>query len=91
MLSQINIQSIPPFESLLASMPSGREIHSSPTYVAQELETDVLERLRAPPDAENARALAKDDDSSEDEAQVDGLPGTFPSGVASGSAGNEYY
>ncbi|KAI4226204.1 MAG: hypothetical protein L6R36_003340 [Xanthoria steineri] len=91
MNDRINIQSIPPFESLLASMPSGREIHSSPTYVAQELETDVLERLRAPPDAENARALAKDDDSSEDEAQVDGLPGTFPSGVASGSAGNEYY
>lgn len=72
-------------------MPSGREIHSSTTYVALELDTDVLERMRAPPDADDARALAGDDDSSEDEGHVDGLPGTFPSRVASGSAANEYY
>ncbi|KAL8758141.1 MAG: hypothetical protein Q9199_001725, partial [Rusavskia elegans] len=87
----INTQLIPPFEPLLASMPSGREIHSSTTYVALELDTDVLERMRAPPDADDARALAGDDDSSEDEAHVDSLPGTFPSRVASGSAANEYY
>ncbi|KAL8849768.1 MAG: hypothetical protein Q9221_005251 [Calogaya cf. arnoldii] len=84
----INTQLIPPFEPLLASMPSGREIHSSTPYVGPELDIDVLERMRAPPDADDARALAGDEDSSEDEAHEDGLPGTFPSRVA---AADDYY
>lgn len=87
----MNTQSVPSFEPLLASMPSGREIHSSTLYKAPELDVDMIERLRAPPDAGDARALARDDDSSEDEADIDGLPGGFPSDVTSGSAAQEYY
>ncbi|KAL8672252.1 MAG: hypothetical protein Q9168_003275 [Polycauliona sp. 1 TL-2023] len=87
----INTQLIPAFEPLLAMMPSGREIHSSASYVAPELEADVLERMRAPPDADDARALAGDEDSSEDEADVGGLPGQFPSRAAGDSTAQEYY
>ncbi|KAL8840247.1 MAG: hypothetical protein Q9176_003939 [Flavoplaca citrina] len=87
----MNTQLIPPFEPLLASMPSGREIHSSTQYKAPELDVDMIERMRAPPDVDEAGALARDDDSSEDEADIDGLPGAFPCGVASLSAAQEYY
>ncbi|KAL8993337.1 MAG: hypothetical protein Q9169_006424 [Polycauliona sp. 2 TL-2023] len=87
----INTQLIPPFEPLLASMPSGREIHSSTSYAAPELDADVLEKMRAPPDTDDARALAEDDDSSEEETGVDGLPGTFPSQTSNGPAAQEYY
>ncbi len=91
-LSQINTQLIPPFEPLLAGMPSGREIHSSTPYVAPELDEDVLESMRAPPDPDDAKALMNDDDSSEDEAPAaGGLPGAFPTKTPSGSAANEYY
>ncbi|KAL8916243.1 MAG: hypothetical protein Q9172_006389, partial [Xanthocarpia lactea] len=88
----INTQLIPPFEPLLAGMPSGREIHSSTPYVAPELGEDVLGSMRAPPDPDDARALMNDDDSSEDEAPAaGGLPGAFPNRTPSGSAANEYY
>ncbi|KAL8800594.1 MAG: hypothetical protein Q9182_005056 [Xanthomendoza sp. 2 TL-2023] len=89
---KINTQLIPPFEPLLAGMPSGREIHSSTPYVPPELDADVLEKMRAPPDADDARALMNDDDSSEDEEPAEGgLPGGFPSRPAGGAASNEYY
>ncbi|KAL8731114.1 MAG: hypothetical protein Q9166_003642 [cf. Caloplaca sp. 2 TL-2023] len=88
----INTQLIPPFEPLLAGMPSGREIHSSTMYVPPELDADVLERMRAPPDPDDARALMDEDDNSEDEAPAEGsLPGAFPNRVAGGPGTNEYY
>ncbi|KAL8808921.1 MAG: hypothetical protein Q9223_003566 [Gallowayella weberi] len=88
----INTQLIPPFEPLLAGMPSGREIHSSTPYIPRELDADVLEKIRAPPDADDARALTNEDDSSEDEEPAEGgLPGAFPSRATGGAAANEYY
>ncbi|KAL8778880.1 MAG: hypothetical protein Q9213_007195, partial [Squamulea squamosa] len=70
-LSQINTQLIPPSEPLLAGMPSGREIHSSTPYAVPELDAVVLEKMRAPPDPDDAKALLNDDDSSEDETSAD--------------------
>ncbi|KAL8644233.1 MAG: hypothetical protein Q9210_007356, partial [Variospora velana] len=86
----INTQLIPPFEPLLASMPSGREIHSLKPYVPPELDAGALEKMRAPPDPDEARALIDDGDDSSDEdvpARSD-LPGAFPGRSTTGS---EYY
>ncbi|KAL8707176.1 MAG: hypothetical protein Q9225_007808 [Loekoesia sp. 1 TL-2023] len=89
----MNTQLVPPFEPLLAGMPSGREIHSSTMYVPPELDADVLEKMRAPPDPEEARALIDDDDdSSENEGRVEGgLPEAFPSRASNSTAASEYY
>ncbi|KAL8931664.1 MAG: hypothetical protein Q9216_007123 [Gyalolechia sp. 2 TL-2023] len=91
---QINTQLVPPFEPLLAGMPSGREIHSSTTYVPPELDPDVLEKMRAPPDPEEARALMAADgaDSSDEEGPVEsGLPGSFPGKSPYDNTASEYY
>ncbi|KAL9000608.1 MAG: hypothetical protein Q9188_005658 [Gyalolechia gomerana] len=89
----INTQLVPPFEPLLAGMPSGREIHSSTTYVPPELDADVLEKMRAPPDPEEAKALMADGaDSSDDEGPVEsGLPGAYPGKPPYDSTATEYY
>ncbi|KAL8761529.1 MAG: hypothetical protein Q9184_002349 [Pyrenodesmia sp. 2 TL-2023] len=89
----INTQLVPPYESLLAGMPLGREIHSSKTYVPLDLGTDILEKMRAPPDPDEARALMDGGaDSSDDDVPAEnGLPGAFPNRPASGAAGTEYY
>lgn len=73
-------------------MPSGREIHSSTAYVPPELEAEVLEKMRAPPDPDDARAMMNEDDSSEDDNPSEaGLPGAFPARPTGGPAANEYY
>ncbi|KAL9597859.1 MAG: hypothetical protein Q9219_004880 [cf. Caloplaca sp. 3 TL-2023] len=89
----INTQLVPPFEPLLAGMPSGREIHSSTTYVPPELDADVLEKMRAPPDPDEAGGLADDgSDSSDDEGPAEsGPPGAFPVKATGGTAASEYY
>lgn len=71
-------------------MPSGREIHSSKPYVPPELDAEALEKMRAPPDPDEARALMDDGDESSDEDVAAGsdLPGSFPGRSA---AESEYY
>ncbi|KAL8945947.1 MAG: hypothetical protein Q9222_007591, partial [Ikaeria aurantiellina] len=90
----INTQLVPPFEPLLASMPSGREIHSTTLYVPPQLDGNILEKMRAPPDPDEARAVMADDDedSSDDDLSTENtVPGSFPS-KSTGSAGaSEYY
>ncbi|KAL9605042.1 MAG: hypothetical protein Q9179_001638 [Wetmoreana sp. 5 TL-2023] len=92
-LGKINTQLIPPFEPLLAGMPSGREMHSSKSYVPPELDADVLEKMRAPPDLKDERVLMDDEENSSDEeaSAEDGLPRAFPNKSASGHAASEYY
>ncbi|KAL8721467.1 MAG: hypothetical protein Q9181_007698, partial [Wetmoreana brouardii] len=89
----INTQLVPPSEPLLAGMPSGREMHSSKSYVPPELDADVLEKLRAPPNLKDERVLMDDDENSSDEevSTENGLPGAFPSTSASGHTASEYY
>lgn len=74
-------------------MPSGREIHSSTIYVPPELDADTLEKMRAPPDPEEAKALMADGvDSSDDDVPVEsGLPGAYPGQPPKDSAASEYY
>lgn len=92
-MCKINTQLVPPFEPLLAGMPSGREIHVSKPYVPPELDADVLEKMRAPPDPQDERALMDDgNDSSDEEVPAEnGVPGAFPSKPANGYAASEYY
>ncbi|KAL8660944.1 MAG: hypothetical protein Q9202_006068 [Teloschistes flavicans] len=85
-------QIIPPFEPLLAGMPSGREIHTSKPYVPPELDADVLEKMRAPPDPLDERTLDDGDDSSDEDAAIENrLPGAFPSRSDGSHADSEYY
>lgn len=74
-------------------MPSGREIHSSKSYVPPELDADILEKMRAPPDPDETGALMDDgDDSSDDDLPAESsLPGAFSSRPATGAVGSEYY
>ncbi|KYK56924.1 pH-response regulator protein palC [Drechmeria coniospora] len=75
----MNTQSVPPVNSLLAKMPSGREICTLQPYHPPVLDRDVLEAMRAPPDGDDGR-VAMDDASSDDEASGSppGPAGAYP-------------
>ncbi|KAG8530738.1 uncharacterized protein KY384_004095 [Bacidia gigantensis] len=80
----MNTQLIPPFEPLLANMPSGRDIHSSQPFVKPTLDEETLSRLRAPPeraglldDGQDIESSDDDDDRAKHSADI---PGTFPGG-----------
>jgi len=90
-VAQINVQAVPSFEPLIASMPSGREYHSPKPYTPPSLDPDVLARLRAPPDP-NERAFTGDEDDSGNEGgtRVDPV-GAFPGTSGQYDASNTYY
>ncbi|KAK4230570.1 hypothetical protein QBC38DRAFT_469093 [Podospora fimiseda] len=71
----IMTQAIPPIGPLLAQMPSGREIHSIKPYQPPQLEPDVLEAMRAPPDRSDDSG---DYPSSDEETAVEPPVGAFP-------------
>jgi hypothetical protein len=83
---QVGMQLIPPSEPLLASMPSGREYHTTKMFVVPALDEDALVRMRAPPDPSEAFEGDEDDSADEDERAA---PGAFP--TSDGSAGTGYY
>ncbi|KAI1088841.1 hypothetical protein F5B19DRAFT_405701 [Rostrohypoxylon terebratum] len=69
-------QAIPAPGTLLASLPSGREIHNIKPYQLPELGRESLEAMRAPPDRLDDFG---DDQFSSDEATVVNTPvGAFP-------------
>ena len=74
------MQIVPPFEPLLASMPSGREYHTPKPYQPPSLEASVIERMRAPPDPTELglNSIAADSGSDDDESSepVGAFPGT---------------
>ncbi|KAM3415333.1 hypothetical protein BST61_g8862 [Cercospora zeina] len=65
--STINVQLVPPYEPLLAQMPSGREYHTPQPYQPPTLDTDVLAQMRAPPEPDE-KAFRGDEEDSGDEA-----------------------
>jgi hypothetical protein len=81
------VQVIPPSEPLLASMPSGREYHTTKMFVVPALDEDALSRMRAPPDPSEAFGGDEDDSADEDERTA---PGAFPAG-GDRSASTSYY
>ncbi|KAH7159869.1 hypothetical protein B0J13DRAFT_115286 [Dactylonectria estremocensis] len=91
----MNTRQIPPINSLLSKMPSGREIHSIKAYEPPVLDRDVLEGMRAPPEEVDA---FENDLSSDDEIKggpsapigaFPGTPGDYPRSAS--TAGNAYY
>ena len=61
----MNTRAIPPANSLLSKMPSGREIHTIKPYEPPSLDSNTLEAMRAPPSSDDL----VDDLSSDDEQQ----------------------
>lgn len=71
----------------MATMPSGREIHSLKPYVFPTLESSALENMRAPPGAVDD--YGKDDSSGDEEAP--NVVGAFPGTQANYSGSGSYY
>jgi hypothetical protein len=80
--AQVGMHTIPPSEPLLASMPSGREYHTTKMFVVPALDEDALVRMRAPPDPSEVFAGDEEDSADEDERTA---PGAFPTADSSGT------
>ncbi|CCT71206.1 related to PalC protein [Fusarium fujikuroi] len=91
----MNTQAIPPINTLLSKMPSGREIHTLKPYEVPSLDRDVLEAMRAPPEDDDTYVddLSSDDDiKGGPSAPVGAFPGTVDDYARSPSTpGNAYY
>ncbi|KAI9167528.1 pH-response regulator protein palC [Paramyrothecium foliicola] len=90
----MNTQAIPPANSLLLKMPSGREIHTIKPYEPPVLDAAVLETMRATPEVidDYANDLSSDDDMRSPSGPVGAFPGTSTDYTRSPStAGNTYY
>ncbi|KAJ5179040.1 hypothetical protein N7492_002250 [Penicillium capsulatum] len=89
----INTQLIPSSAPLLASLPSGRDIHAPPApFTPPSLDQDQLRLMRAPPDETQVFHFNSDPDDSEDNGDsgdTRGPPGAFPD--RSQTASNVYY
>ncbi|PNS18576.1 pH-response regulator protein palC [Sphaceloma murrayae] len=75
----INVQAVPPFEPLLAQMPSGREYHTPTPYSPPTLPPEVLNSMRSPIDPSQGVYTGMEDDSGDEEAvapPVGAFPGT---------------
>ncbi|KAL0254305.1 hypothetical protein SLS55_009779 [Diplodia seriata] len=89
----VGVQTIPPIDPLLASMPSGREYHSPKLYKLPHLDESTVASMRAPPPqhVRDAAAGVDADDSSsgdDDAAVAGGDPvGAFPGTSADYAAG----
>lgn len=72
----------------MASMPSGREIHSLKPWVPPVLDASLLENMRAPPDRADDYA---GDESSDEERPVQEPVGAFPGTKGDYSGSGSYY
>lgn len=92
--TQMNTRLIPPVNSLLAKMPSGREICTVQPYKPPMLDREVLEAMRSPPDGDDDLG---DEMSSEDEARgshatlVGAYPGATDYDTPRTASGSTYY
>jgi hypothetical protein len=85
----VGVQLVPPSEPLLASMPSGREYHTTKMFVIPALDEDSLVRMRAPPDPSETFKGEEDDSADEDEKAH--RVGAFPGTKSEYTAGTTYY
>ncbi|KAL5116959.1 hypothetical protein ACEQ8H_005177 [Pleosporales sp. CAS-2024a] len=85
----VGVQLVPPSEPLLASMPSGREYHSTRMFVIPSLDEDALVRMRAPPDP--GETFDGDEEDSADEDEKRPPAGAFPGTRSDYATGSNYY
>ncbi|GAB1744794.1 hypothetical protein NU219Hw_g2610t1 [Hortaea werneckii] len=95
--STINVQLVPSYEPLLASMPSGREYHSPQPYTPPGLDAGTLAQMRAPPEPDEAAFRGEEPDSDAEEGfenrtsdPVGAFPGTGGEYVRSGTSTSYY-
>ncbi|KAI0173420.1 hypothetical protein GGR52DRAFT_571931 [Hypoxylon sp. FL1284] len=95
-------QSIPAPGTLIASLPSGRDMHTIKPYQPPELGRETLEAMRAPPDRSDdfgdEQASSDDDERTAAATPVGAFPGThdqyarsISSPYEGGSGRNSYY
>lgn len=87
----MNTQSIPPSDPLVATMPLGRDVHSSKPFVPSCLDDDTLARMRAPPDVDELGDDSGESSDDEGEKAQGDLPGAFPGSSSTTSNGESYY
>ncbi|KAI9847410.1 MAG: hypothetical protein M1837_002599 [Sclerophora amabilis] len=89
----INTQLIPPSGVLVASMPSGRDIHTLTPFIAPHLGEEILTKMRAPPDPSLRGFEGDEDDSDNDDINDHGRnpPGTFPGSGGGTNSSSVYY
>jgi hypothetical protein len=71
----------------MATMPSGREIHTVKPFIPPVLDASILESMRAPPD----RADDYGGDGSSDEEEKQDPVGAFPGTKEDYSSSSNYY
>ncbi|TLD10094.1 hypothetical protein PgNI_06282 [Pyricularia grisea] len=74
----MNIQAIPAPATLLAQMPSGRDMHTVKPYEPPALDPIVLESMRAPPEGSDDFENASDSEDEGKDNSSRGLVGAFP-------------
>ena len=72
----------------MASMPSGREIHSLKPFIAPVIDTSILENMRAPPDRADDYEC---EESSDEEKEEQGPAGAFPGTQRDYAGSSNYY
>ncbi|GAB7356191.1 hypothetical protein MBLNU459_g6777t1 [Dothideomycetes sp. NU459] len=88
----INVQAVPPWEPLLASMPSGREYHTPKTYSPPTLDRETLHLMRAPPDPDLRAFTGNEVDSDDGVAAASNAPvGAFPGTAREYGSDRSYY
>ena len=94
--STINVQIVPPFEPLLATLPTGREYHTPQPWVPPALDAETLAKMSAPPDPNESGFRGNEDDSG-DEKGLSRRPepvGAFPGSsqqYGRSATSNSYY
>ncbi|EMC93423.1 hypothetical protein BAUCODRAFT_240101 [Baudoinia panamericana UAMH 10762] len=95
--STINVQVVPPYEPLLASMPTGRECHSPQLWQPRLLDTGTLSQMRGPPDSQEVFRGEEEDSGGEEGGYgtprpdaVGAFPGTEQHYAGSGTSSSYY-
>lgn len=92
----MNTKAIPSANSLKGQIPSGRDLVSVPEYSPPEVDRNVLETMRGPPDPNSheefiAEDMSSDDDMKSPEPPVGAFPGTSADYSRASTAVNSYY
>ena len=86
----MTVQTVPPHEPLLASLPSGREYHSPKPFQPPSLDDATLATIRAPPESKEDGFEEYNDDSEEEAESAQDPVGAFP-GTGKQYSGNPAY
>lgn len=94
--STMNVQLVPPFEPLLATMPSGREFHTPQAYNPPVLDSEVLAQMRAPPEPDEKAFRGEEADSGDElvygeSEPVGAFPGTAGDYLGRSATSSSYY